>query len=87
MLMLFVGYVLLQSYEGRVALVNSQRAGCERGKEDRKVNAQGWRIAEEARRAEGQEVVALAYDKIATSLEERAAINCTEAFPKASFIP
>lgn len=87
MLVLFVGYVFYQSYEGRVNLVDSQRAACERSKKDRSANAQGWRIAEEARRNEGQEVVALAYSKIAAGLEERSQIVCDEAFPKASFIP
>lgn len=85
--MIFIGYVLWQSYEGRVALVDAQRAACERSKKDRAANAAGWRIAEEARRNEGQEVVALAYSKIAEGLEERSQIVCDEAFPKASFIP
>jgi len=81
------GYVLWQSYEGRVDLVNNSRSACERGKKDRNANAEGWRIAEGARRAEGQTDVADKYAEIATGLEERGAINCSEVFPKASLLP
>jgi hypothetical protein len=42
-------YVFAQAYQGRAALVNSQRAGCERSKLDRGANAEGWRAAEQAR--------------------------------------
>lgn len=46
---LVIAYVVYQSYEGRVDLINSQRIGCNRGKLDRQANAEGWRAAEEAR--------------------------------------
>src|SRR4051794_8795244 len=42
-------YVFAQAYQGRAALVNSQRAGCERSKLDRGANAEGWRTAQVAR--------------------------------------
>jgi hypothetical protein len=86
-MILLWAYVLWQSYEGRVDLVSNSRTACERNKLDRKANASGWRIAEGARRADGQIRVANEYAKIATGLEERSRINCQEAFPKASLIP
>lgn len=46
-----VAYTLYESYQGRVDLVDSQRVGCERGKLDRRANAEGWRAAEDARLA------------------------------------
>lgn len=49
-ILLFVlGYSVYSAYEGRKALVDSQRAGCERGKLDRSANAEGWRAAQVAR--------------------------------------
>lgn len=83
----FIMYVFWLSYEGRTTLVEQSRAACERGKLDRLSNAEGWRIAEEARRAEGEEVVAARYEALAEDLEARGRINCNEAFPKAGLIP
>lgn len=85
--LLVILYVGWSSYSGRQDLVESQRNGCNRGKMDRAANARGWRIAEAARRAEGQEVVAEAYQNIAEGLEERARIDCIDAFPKARIVP
>lgn len=86
--MLFVvGYVFWTTYSGRVALVTGQRAGCERAKLDRNSNGEGWRIASEARRRDGQYVVAQKYADIALGLENRGAISCENAFPKARLIP
>lgn len=82
-----LGYVFWTGYEGRKDLVASQRAGCERGKLDRGANAAGWRNAEEARTADGDFEVAAEYKRIADGLEARSRIICSEAFPKASFIP
>lgn len=82
-----VGYVFWMGYEGRRDLVTSQRAGCNRAKLDRGANAEGWRIAEGARRADGEIEVANNYRDIASGLEKRSRIICSEAFPKASFIP
>lgn len=60
MVLLLVGLVFWYGHEARsdlatseerarAALVASQRAGCERGKLDRRVNANGWRTAQAAR--------------------------------------
>lgn len=73
--------IWVTSFQGRADLVQSQREGCSRGKLDRAANAEGWRIAEAARRAEGQTDVAARYARIAASLEARAKINCAERFP------
>lgn len=86
--MLFVvGYVFWSAYSGRVQTVKGQRAGCERAKLDRNSNGEGWRIASEARRRDGQYVVAQKYADIALGLENRGAIACANAFPKARLIP
>lgn len=85
--LLVICYVGYSSYTARVDLIESQRAGCERGKLDRSVNAQGWRIAEKARRDEKQTDTAIKYAAIATSLEQRALTNCQEAFPDAELLP
>lgn len=82
-----VGYVFYQSYEGRADLVDSQRHGCGRGKLDRGDNADGWRIAEKARREDGQIEVANLYAAIATRLEKRSRIDCPTEFPKAGLLP
>jgi hypothetical protein len=82
-----IGYVFWSSYEGRKDLVTSQRLGCRRGRLDRNANAEGWRIAEAARSASGDYAVAARYDIIAVGLEERANINCEDAYPKASIFP
>lgn len=85
--LLFIVYVFYQSYEGRVRVVNAQRAGCERAKLDRNANASGWRIAEGARRKEGNIIVATRYKNIAEGLEARSRIRCTTAFADASILP
>lgn len=82
-----VGYVFVTSYSGRKALVASQRGGCERSKLDRLANAQGWRNAEKARRADGQIALADEYARIAHGLEKRGRIVCSTVFPKASLLP
>lgn len=82
-----IGYVFYANYQGRVDTVKNQRAGCQRNKLDRRANAAGWRIAEAARRAEGQHAVANKYAKIARGQEFRSAIPCSRAFPKASLFP
>jgi hypothetical protein len=80
-------YVFYSAYERRKEAVVYQRAGCERSKLDRGDNASGWRIAEAARRADGQIEVANEYDKIASSLEARSRIACSKAFPDATIFP
>ena len=84
---LVIGYVFYQSYQGRVEIVHAQRAGCERSKLDRNANAGGWRIAEAARRAEGQTDVANHYAAIAAGLEARSRIDCIKAFPNPGALP
>lgn len=73
-------------WQGRQALVDSQRAGCARGKLDRTDNAHGWRTAEKARRQAGEQQTADTYRAIAEGLERRSRINCTVAFPDAPFL-
>lgn len=85
--LLVIGYVFYQSYTGRVDLVDSQRSGCVRGKADRTANALGWRNAEAARRAAGEEKVADIYADIAASLEKRSRIDCVDAYPNPGFLP
>jgi hypothetical protein len=82
-----VVYVIYMSYEGRVRVVKSQRAGCERAKADRNANARGWRIAQAARTQSGDLVVAEAYSNIAAGQEKRSRIVCKEAFPNPGFLP
>jgi hypothetical protein len=86
-MLLVLGYVLWQSYEGRVDLVSSQRAGCARGKLDRSDNAKGWRTSQDLALTNGQPWAASAYALIASNLEARSRIDCAKAFPKASLIP
>jgi hypothetical protein len=85
--LMIVTYVLAQSYQGRVELRDSQVRGCHRSQLDRSANARGWRIAEHARRADGQTMVAAEYARIAAGLEQRSRINCARAFPHPSLIP
>lgn len=82
-----LGYVLWQSYEGRVDLVNASRAACERGKLDRMANASGWRIAQQRALSQGQPWFARQYNQIANGLEVRGRISCSVVFPDASFLP
>lgn len=81
-----IGYVFWSQYEGRKDNVANLRAGCRRGKGDRRDNAAAWRIAANARSIEGDFDVAERYSIIASNLERRASINCLEAYPKASVI-
>jgi hypothetical protein len=84
---MITSYVLTQSYQGRVELRDSQVRGCHRSQLDRSANARGWRIAEHARRADGQTTVAAEYARIAAGLERRSRIDCARAFPHPSLIP
>lgn len=78
--------IWVSSYQGRVNVVDSQRRGCERGKLDRAANAQGWRIAQQARLADGQVEVARQYARIAAGLEARSRIDCAAVFPHPKLI-
>lgn len=88
------GYVIAQSYQGRVEIHQAQIAGCQRGKLDRADNALGWRTAQEARDAAykldhraSDLFAAQRYDAIATELERRSAIDCSKAFPSPTLSP
>lgn len=97
--LILCGYVFWTGYEGRKDQVNNSRAGCERGKLDRRDNADfqnahkeyidkvvlAQSVKEDVKRA-AREAVAV-YDRTAPSLTERSKINCEEAFPNAKLIP
>lgn len=85
--LLVIGYVFYQSYQGRSDLVDSQRAGCARGKKDRVDNANGWRTAQKRAKSQGQIKYSIHYAHIAAGLEKRSRINCVTEFPKAGFLP
>lgn len=87
LMLLIVAYVFRAGYDGRQDLVKVQRAGCERGKLDRRANATGWKTAEKRATSQGQLGFAETYSKIAAELEARSKISCTKAFPDASLIP
>lgn len=82
-----IGYGLYVSYTDRVNLVNAQRHGCERAKQDRDVNAKGWRTAKRRSLSQGQPDFADIYDGIVTSLEIRSKVDCIKAFPQARLLP
>jgi hypothetical protein len=77
----------LTAYSGRQALVDSQRAGCERSKLDRAANARGWRAAEAARTRDGNLNTATFYGHLAAELEMRSRIDCVRQFPAPSLLP
>jgi len=79
-------YVFIQSYDGRVKLVNAQREGCERVKRDRQSNARGWRLTATAEAHEHEPVVAAKYLALAIDLELRSSISCKKAFPDANLL-
>jgi hypothetical protein len=94
-----VGYVLISEYQGRENLVKSQRAGCKRGKLDRKDNADfqvaqttyigkvtGARSVHEDVKSAARQAT-ITFKRTSRSLEGRSHIDCAKAFPKAKFIP
>jgi len=97
--LLVIGYVFYSSYQGRVATVKAQRAGCERSKKDRLANAdfqQAHRryidkvvlaksVEEDVKKAAREAVKT--YNRTSAELTGRSLINCAEAFPKARLIP
>ena len=80
-------YVFYTDYEGRKDLVRASREGCERDKVSRMASAHGWRIAQEARIADGDYKVAEDYANLAHRLEVAGNINCNVRHPKASLLP
>lgn len=99
LLTILFAYSIIQSYEGRVNLVDNQRAGCIRGKLDRSANAQAFRAqstylqlvlqAQSVRRdvKSAALVNQNTQDATATELEQRARINCSEEYPSPSLSP
>ena len=82
-----VAYVFGSAYSQRKTTWQNLVTGCERGKKDRAANASGWRTAEAARRADGQDDVADKYAGIASGLEIRSLIVCVDAFKKPELLP
>lgn len=77
-ILVVIAYVLWQSYEGRVDLVNSTRSACERGKIDRSANASGWRTAEMARLVSAAEVLHISIDAAKQTLPQKPLPNDPE---------
>lgn len=82
-----IGYVFGSNYAARKSTVAGQRFSCERNKLDRKANASGWRIAQEARRKSGDISIAIRYGNLARGLERRARLDCKKTYPKARLFP
>lgn len=88
-----LGYVYSTSQDGKQNLVNSQRAGCERGKKDRIANAAFQRahatyiktvtsaesVKEDVKAAARKALKT--FKRTSAELTERAKIDCKEAFP------
>lgn len=97
--LLVIGYVFFQGYDQRVTLVESQRRGCERGKLDRKDNAD-FQTAQtdyitvlSNTTSVGKDVKEAAntanqtYKRTSASLAERAKTKCEDVYPDASLLP
>lgn len=94
-----ISYVFITGYQGRLDTVRAQRAGCERSKLDRKDNADFQvahriyihRVTDADSVKEDVKSAARAavktFDRTSASLAERAQIDCSKAFPKASIFP
>lgn len=99
-LLLMILAVFAQSYQGRVDLRGTQVAGCERAVQDRQESvrrdldlAAFARRASQARRADGDDQVAVEYARIADRADRRARstrsriVDCEDAFPRPSLSP
>ncbi len=97
--LVIIAFVVWTNYEGRKALVTTQRAACARGKLDRIDNAAFQRAhklyidrvvlaqsVKEDVKAAARDAVAT-YNRTAASLTLRSQIDCAEVFPKARLIP
>jgi hypothetical protein len=90
-------YVVYSSYEGRKTLVTSQRAGCERGKKDRRsANVLGSSTLLALQDTDSRNPDPLTDDRVKAEtdiidelfgLQIRANIDCSEVYPKASLFP
>lgn len=97
--LLVVAYVFYGSYNGRVDLVKTQRAGCERSKLDRIDNAAFQRahkkyidkvvlaqsVKEDVKKAAREAVQT--YNKTAADLTKRSKLVCAVVYPDATFFP
>lgn len=97
--LIVIFYVGWESYAGRVNLVKSQRAGCERGKLDRTDNADFQRahtkyitsvtdaasVKEDVKSAAREAVQT--FRRTSEELTQRAHIICADVYPKASLLP
>lgn len=84
---LVISYVFVTEYLDRKDMVSGQRAGCERNKLDRKDNAEGWRIAQDARWASGDVKISIRYGKLAKQLQSRSHVDCAKLYPEARLVP
>lgn len=96
---LVIGYVLYQSYQGRVDLIKSARADCELKKKDRTDNADFQRaqrdyiksvtgaksVKEDVKKAARKAIVT--FDRTSTSLTVRSKVSCNKAFPDPTLFP
>lgn len=97
--LVFLGGVWWTGYEGRVTIVDGQRAACRANLLDRADNAAGWTahrdyIAKVTGAASVKEDVKTAareasatYARISMTLTQRAAIDCDKKHPAASLLP
>jgi hypothetical protein len=86
-MLLVTAYIFWTDYQGRKNTVEAVRKGCDRDRISRTLNAEGWRIAQDARSASGNTTIAIRYGELATELERLASINCKARYPEASLIP
>lgn len=89
-----IGYVFVANHQNQSAIVNSQRAGCGRGKSDRSDNAKFQRaqtayiskvIAAPSVKEDVKKVAREArktFRKTSHSLAQRSKIDCARKFPK-----
>lgn len=77
---------LLSSWQTRVAIIETQRIGCERGKKDRADNADAWKEAVKARTRDGDLATAAIYQHTVDGLVERSKISCETTYPDPPFI-
>lgn len=94
-----IGYVFYSGYQRRVDTVKFQRLACERGKLDRKDNADfqvahtvyittvtgAKSVKEDVKRAARTAVVT--FNRTSQSLAKRSTIDCTKVFPDATVFP
>jgi hypothetical protein len=92
-------YVFFQAYASRVSVVKNQRAGCERGKLDRRDNADfqtaqkvyikkvvlAQSVQEDVKQAARDAVKT--FNRTSADLAVRSKISCEKAYPSARLLP